>query len=269
MVLILTPLLSTNSNPALTISSSWNPNTIIYIVNNGSIFGSGGAGGTGGAGGSGGIYTSGQPGRAGGNGGTAIIIPSITTASLTIYNAGTICGGGGGGGGGSGGKSGPSYIPSSTWIFSEEIYTLTGTAILDSAIVVRDGNGPSSSIGGSGGSGGVGGAGAGALVTNPTAGSNGNSGSTLNGYNSSSTGNTGSTGGSGGNYGQSGIVGGTDTTNAVVGSGGLAGADQSVTIHTDTIHVKMWGAGGGNGARNAHRPCYFYIIQFCSYWWCV
>lgn len=91
----------TGSLPALNLSG-FSPNDVINIYNYGQIIGHGGAGGARGTASS----TTSVSGSAGGAGGDAIVVYG-TTATINLYNYGTIKGGaGGGGGGGAGSYSG-------------------------------------------------------------------------------------------------------------------------------------------------------------------
>eukprot|EP00960_Hanusia_phi_P077557 768711-Hanusia_phi.AAC.2 len=274
-----------------------------------------------------GIAYSGTAGTAGGDGGVAIEIPSVTIA-INILNAGVIAGGGGGGGGGQGGGSGPIYSLY-RWDFINSYYDATkywksfytnymmdegkllvnnkiyfdgafyeigiNTYHIDNTIKYVRGSLEqsfgieeeelrvdiynkvtyNSTDGATGGMGGTGGNGAGGNENIASSGVNGADGSTLTGVTTSTSG-AGANGGDGGDYAQAGKNGLGDAG----GAGGLPGAaiksqiiyaltnngtiygdtiifkkhvfqytgsDQTVTIVRDTIHVKMWGAGGGEG----------------------
>jgi len=90
---------TSTGTPAFT-TGSFVANSLLYIINTGSIKGKGGAAGNGG----GAIYDVSQgSGTAGSAGGTALSIASSLSGKVTITNgSGEIFGGGGGGGGGGG-----------------------------------------------------------------------------------------------------------------------------------------------------------------------
>jgi hypothetical protein len=183
---------TSTATPAFT-TGSFVANSLLYIINTGSIKGKGGAAGNGGNA----VWNGSEsPGTAGAAGGTALSIASSLSGKVTITNgSGEIFGGGGGGGGGNG----------------LNYYTGSGKDTYENS------EGGSGGGGGAGtGAGGLGGSGSNANPNNYN-GDSGDAGTTSAGGAGGLGTGDGNAGGNGGGFGAVGAAGNTG------GAGGAAG----------------------------------------------